>query len=54
MSVNIVCGKCGKQITHMTMIKPIKDTAELKSGKCPFCGTRVSFSDFEVDVRKKE
>ncbi len=53
MSVSIMCAKCGKLITHMTMIKPLKDNSELKSGKCPFCGTDISFSEFDIDVEKK-
>lgn len=53
MSVNVVCGKCGELITHMKMLKPIKDTLALKDGKCPFCGEKLSFSEFEIDVKEK-
>ncbi|MDI1494960.1 MAG: hypothetical protein K8823_266 [Cenarchaeum symbiont of Oopsacas minuta] len=36
MSVDIACGKCGKKITTLRMLKPIKDVMTAYGGKCPF------------------
>ncbi len=49
MSVDITCGKCGKKITTLKMIKPIKDVMAAYDGKCPFCNHILSTSEFSID-----
>ena len=53
MSINVVCGKCGEKITSMRMLKSLKDTMAPNNGRCPACGERLSFSEFEIDVKDK-
>ena len=50
MSVEITCGKCGKKIASMKMLKPLKDVLNPSNGKCPFCGQKLSTSEFSLDV----
>lgn len=52
MSVEITCGKCGKKITTMRMLKSIKEVMEPYKGKCPSCGQLLSTSEFTLDVDK--
>ena len=49
MSVDITCGKCGKKITTLKMIKPIKDVMAAYDGKCPSCNQKLSASEFSID-----
>ena len=53
MSVEITCGKCGEKIKDMKMLKSIKDVLNPTSGKCPFCGQKLSTSEFSLDVEGK-
>ena len=50
MSVEITCGKCGEKIKDMKMLKSLKDVLNPTSGKCPFCGQKLSTSEFSLDV----
>ena len=54
MSVEIVCGKCGKKITTMKMLKSVKDVMKHQDNKCPFCGQRLSPVDFSTDLEKNQ
>ena len=49
MSVDVNCGKCGKKITTMKMLKSIKDVLKHYNNKCPICGQRLSTTDFELN-----
>ena len=49
MSVDVTCGKCGKKITTMKMLKSIKDVLKHYNNKCPTCGQTLSTTDFVVD-----
>ncbi len=53
MSVDVKCGKCGKKISTMKMLKSVKDTLKHYDNKCPSCGQRLSTSDFSLDAEKK-
>ena len=53
MSVVVTCGKCGKKITQMKMLKSIKDVMKHYNGKCPECGQSLSTNEFILDVQKK-
>jgi len=49
MSVDVNCGKCGKKITTMKMLKSIKDILKHYDNKCPTCGQKLSTTDFVFD-----
>jgi len=53
MSVEIKCGKCGKKITNMKMLKSIKDVIKPYNNKCPECGQKLSTTEFTLDVQEK-
>ena len=53
MSVEITCGKCGEKIKDMKMLKSLKDVLNPTDGKCPFCGQKLSTSEFSLDVEEK-
>ena len=53
MSVEVTCGKCGKKITNMKMLKSLKDVLHSYNGKCPSCGQKLSTSEFSLDVQEK-
>ena len=53
MSVEITCGKCGEKIKDMKMLKSLKDVLNPTSGKCPFCGQKLSTSEFSLNVEEK-
>ena len=53
MSVEITCGKCGEKIKDMKMLKSLKDVLNPTGGKCPFCGQKLSTSEFSLDVEEK-
>ena len=38
MSAEVVCGKCGKKIADMKMLKSVKDVLRPYNNKCPECG----------------
>ncbi len=52
MSVEVTCGKCGEKITNMKMLKSLKDVMNPYSGKCPFCGQKLSNTEFSLDVQE--
>jgi len=52
MSVEIICGKCGKKIANMKMLKSVKDVVKPYNSKCPECGQSLSTSEFTLDVRE--
>jgi len=52
MSVEVTCGKCGKKITNMKMLKSLKDVMNPYNGKCPSCGQKLSTSEFSLDVQE--
>ncbi len=52
MSVAVACGKCGKTIAVMKMLKPLKDVMRQYDGKCPSCGFALSSAEFTLDVEK--
>ncbi len=53
MSVDITCGKCGKKISTMKMLKSVKDVMKHYNNKCPSCGQTLSTAEFSLDVEKK-
>ncbi len=53
MSASVVCGKCGKTITNMRVLRSLRDTMSPTRGKCPACGERLSSSEFEIDAQEK-
>lgn len=53
MSMDITCGKCGKTIASMKMLKSIKDVMTPYDSKCPSCGQVLSTSEFACDVQEK-
>ena len=53
MPVDVTCGKCGKKITTMKMLKSVKDVMNHYNGKCPECGQSLSTSEFILDVKEK-
>ncbi len=52
MSVEIICGKCGKKIANMKMLKSVKDVVKPYNNKCPEGGQSLSTSEFTLDVRE--
>lgn len=52
MSAEVVCGKCGKKIADMKMLKSVKDVLRPYNSKCPECGQTLSTSEFTLDVRE--
>ena len=52
MSVEVICGKCGKKVADMKMLKSVKDVMKPYHGKCPSCGQSLSSSEFSLDVQK--
>ena len=54
MSVEIVRGKWGKNISTMKMLKSVKDIMKHHDNKCPHCGQKLSPLDFSTDIQKKE
>ena len=50
MPIDIECGKCGKIIYTMTMLKSIKDVLRQHGGRCPSCGHALSSSDFSLEA----
>ena len=54
MSVEIICGKCGKLVQKIKMLKSIKDTLDVYDGKCPSCGQKLSIQEFSLDIQKKD
>ena len=52
MSVEVICGKCGKKIATMKMLKSVKDVIRPYNNKCPECGQTLSTSEFTLDVRE--
>ncbi len=54
MAVEIMCGKCGEKITSMKMLKSLRSVMHGSSGKCPFCGQKLSTTEFSLDAKKKE
>ena len=53
MSVEIICGKCGKKISSMKMLKSVKDVLKHYNNKCPSCNQTLSTSEFSLDVEEK-
>ncbi len=53
MSVDVTCGKCGKKIATMKMLKPLRDVLNQYKGKCPSCGQALSASEFTLDASEK-
>ena len=53
MSIEIVCGKCGKIISTMRMLKSVKDLMKHYNNKCPNCGQKISPVDFSTEVERK-
>jgi|TARA_B110000014_G_scaffold180984_1_gene130303 DNA-directed RNA polymerase subunit RPC12/RpoP len=53
MTIEIVCGKCGKNIGTMKMLKSIKDLMKHYNNKCPNCGQKISPVDFSTEVEHK-
>ena len=53
MSVEIVCGKCGKKISTMKMVKSVKDLIKNYNNKCPNCGQNISPIDFSTEGEHK-
>ena len=54
MSVDITCGKCGKKISTMKMLKSVKDIMKHYNNKCPFCGQLLSTTEFSLDAKKND
>ena len=54
MSVDITCGKCGKKISTMKMLKSVKDIMKHYINKCPFCGQLLSTTEFSLDAKKND
>ncbi len=52
MSVEVICGKCGKKIANMKMLKSVKDVVRPYKNKCPECGQTLSTTDFTLDVQE--
>lgn len=52
MSVEVVCGKCGKKVANMKMLKSIKDVIRPYNNKCPSCGQTLSTAEFTLDVQE--
>ncbi len=52
MSVEVVCGKCGKKVANMKMLKSIKDVVRPYNNKCPSCGQTLSTTEFTFDVQE--
>ena len=48
MPISVTCGKCGKTIETMTMLKPIKDVMKRHGGRCPSCGQAL-LSEFSLE-----
>ncbi len=53
MTVDINCVKCGKKISTLRMLKPIKDILKTYNNKCPHCRQTLSTTDFTVNTEKK-
>ena len=53
MSVDITCGKCGKEISTLQMLKSVKDVLKHYDNKCPSCGQLLSTTEFSLDTEKK-
>ncbi len=53
MTVDIVCGQCGKKISTMKMLKSVKDVLKHYNNKCPKCGQKLSTNQFSLDVEEK-
>lgn len=52
MSVEVVCGKCGKKVANMKMLKSIKDVVRPYNNKCPSCGQTLSTVEFTLDIQE--
>lgn len=52
VSVDVVCGKCGKRIHTMKMLKPVKDVISAYGNRCPECGQALSTTEFSVGARE--
>ena len=52
MSAEVICGKCGEQITNMKMLKSLKVVMNPYKNKCPSCGQPLSISEFSLDVQE--
>ncbi len=52
MSVDIVCGECGKLIHRTSMLKPVKEVVTKEMETCDRCGSMLSTSEFSVDARE--
>ena len=53
MPISVTCGKCGKTIETMTMLKPIKDVMKRHGGRCPSCRQVLSPSDFLIEAEEQ-
>ncbi|MBI1663893.1 MAG: hypothetical protein IS860_10545 [Nitrosopumilus sp.] len=53
MIVDVVCESCGKIIKSMIKLRSLKDIMSPLSNKCPFCGKKLSTSDFTLEVEEK-
>lgn len=49
----VTCGKCGKTISTMVMLKPIKEVVRKHGGRCPSCGQVLSPSDFLIEAEEQ-
>ncbi|MDD9826335.1 MAG: hypothetical protein OXU86_06165 [Thaumarchaeota archaeon] len=52
MSVDVVCGKCGKRIHTMKMLKSVKDVMSTYGNRCPACGQALSATEFSVEAKE--
>lgn len=52
MSVDVVCGRCGKRIHTMKMLKSVKDVMSSYGNRCPECGEALSATEFSVGARE--
>ena len=52
MSVDIVCGKCGKAMHTTKMLRSVKEAMAAHGNKCPECGQALSTTEFSVDAHE--
>jgi len=52
MSVEVVCGKCGKKVANYENAQSIKDVIRPYNNKCPSCGQTLSTAEFSLDVQE--
>lgn len=49
----VTCGKCGKTISTMVMLRPIKEVVRKHGGRCPSCRQVLSPSDFLIEAEEQ-